>query len=94
MEFDFIADNSISKGKLIMIYNGLNIEFKNKQNEGAPGIKERLISFVANWKIIDSNPAEGEEIRVGRIEHERDPERFLFNYVAKSILSGVKTSIL
>jgi hypothetical protein len=93
MEFDYIADNEKAKGKLIMIYKGLDIAFKNKQTGKATGIKERLIAYVANKIIIDSNPVEGKGIRDGKIEYERDPERFFFSYTAKSILSGVKTSI-
>jgi hypothetical protein len=34
-----------------------------------------------------------EDVRPGIIEYERDPERFLFSYVVKSLMTGMKTSI-
>jgi hypothetical protein len=49
---------------------------------------------MANRKLIDANPLPGKEIREGEIDHERDPERFLFNYCFRSIFSGIRTTIL
>jgi hypothetical protein len=31
-------------------------------------------------------------VRIGIIDYKRDPEKFLFNYFVKSILSGIKSS--
>lgn len=42
----------------------------------------------------DSNPVPKEAVREGIIDNPRDPERFIFNYCAKSILSGIKSSIV
>jgi hypothetical protein len=42
---------------------------------------------------MDSNPIPGKEVRVGVIDYQRDPERFLFNYCFKSIMTGIKSSL-
>lgn len=93
MNFDYIADDSKAQGKMILIYNGLEIAVKNKISNDTTALKERIVSFIANKKIVNSNPRPGEEIRIGVIDYDRDPERFLFNYAAQSILTGVKSSI-
>ncbi len=93
MNFDFIADNTKATGQIIILYEGLDIALKNKQTDDTTGIKERFISYLANRYIIDSNPVAGEDVRVGIIDRERDPERSVFNYAAKSIISGIKGSI-
>jgi hypothetical protein len=49
--------------------------------------------MIANILVMESNPMPGEEVRPGIIEYERDPEKFLFNYVVRSLMSGITTSI-
>jgi len=94
IDFSFTANNTESKGSMTMIYNGLDLAFKNKNTDDTTAFKERLISVIANIKVIDSNPLPGNELRIGAINCERDPERYLFNYCARSILSGIKSSLL
>jgi hypothetical protein len=43
---------------------------------------------------MDSNPLPDKEIREGIIEYSRDPEKFLFSYCAKCIMSGIRSSII
>jgi hypothetical protein len=93
MNFNFTANNTEATGKMTLLYHGLDIAIKNKQTDDTTAIKEQILSLIANIKVIDSNPIQGEKIRVGIIYNERDPERFLFNYCFKSILSGIKSSI-
>ena len=57
-------------------------------------ILQRVTSIIASIKVIDSNPIPKEAVREGIIANPRDPERFIFNYCAKSILSGIKSSIV
>lgn len=94
MDFNFTATNTKSNGTMTMFYNGLNLSVTNKNTGDTTAFKERLITAVANIKVLDSNPLPGKETREGRIEYERDPEKFLFSYCAKSILSGVKSSLV
>ncbi|MDP2115335.1 MAG: hypothetical protein Q8K69_14895, partial [Bacteroidota bacterium] len=93
MNFSFTANNTKAAGQMNLRYNGLNIAVKNKRTDDTTAVKERVISVIANMKIMNSNPMPGEEVRVGIIDFERNPEKFVFNYCAKSILSGIKSSV-
>jgi len=94
MNFSFTADNSKASGKMILLYHGLNVAVKNKKTDDTTAIKERVTSIIANIKVIDSNPVPKEAVREGIIDNPRDPERFILNYCAKSILAGIKSSIV
>ncbi|MBE3084744.1 MAG: hypothetical protein IMZ64_00830, partial [Bacteroidetes bacterium] len=93
MNFSFTADNEKATGKMTMLYHGLDIAVKNKRTDDTTAFMEKLKSFIVNIKVPDSNPMPGKEVRVGIIDYERDPERFLFNYCFKSILSGIQSSL-
>jgi hypothetical protein len=94
MNFSFTANNAKATGKMTMLYHGLDIAVKNKRTDDTTAFVERLKSFIVNIKVLDSNPMPGKEVRVGIIDYERDPERFLFNYCFKSILSGIQSSLV
>lgn len=93
MNFSFMADNARATGNMKLIYEGLDLAVKNKRTDDTTAFKERLISAIANLKVMDSNPIPGEETRIGIIDYKRDPEKFLFNYCVKSIMSGIASSL-
>lgn len=93
MSFSFTADNKKANGTLTMLYNGLNLAIKNKRTDDTTAFRERLVSWLVNRKVADSNPLPGEEIREGIIDSDRDPERYLLNYCLKAVLSGIRSSI-
>jgi hypothetical protein len=93
MNFSFTANNAKATGKMTILYHGLDIAIKNKQTDDTTAFRERFISFIANRKVLDSNPIPDEDIREGIIDYERDPEKFLFGYCFKSILSGIRSSL-
>jgi hypothetical protein len=93
MNFSFTANNTKSAGQMNLRYEGLNVTVKNKRTDDTTAVKERVISVLANMKIMNSNPIPGEELRQGIIDFQRDPEKSFFNYCAKSIISGIKSSV-
>jgi len=93
MNFSFTANNTKSAGQMNLRYDGLNVAIKNKRTDDTTAVKERFISVIANMKIVNSNPMPGEDLRQGTIDFERDPEKSFFNYCAKSIISGIKSSV-
>lgn len=93
MNFSFTADNTKATGRLTMLYHGLDLAFKNKRTDDTTAFRERFISFIANRRVPDSNPFRGQEVREGIIDYERDPERSLFHYCFRSILSGITSSL-
>jgi len=93
MYFSHTATNKKASGKMTLIYNGLNITVKNKKTDDTTAFKERFISYIANRRILDSNPIKDEKVRVGIIDFKRDPERSIFHYCFNSILSGTTSSL-
>jgi len=93
LKFNFTANHYNARGKIIFLYHGMDITIKNNKTDDTTAFKEVLISFIANIKVYNSNPLPDKDIRIGIINYKRDPERFLFNYCVKSLLTGVKSSI-
>jgi hypothetical protein len=93
MSFRFTANNTKANGELTLLYNGLDITVKNRKTDDTTAFRERFISFIANRRILDSNPVGNEKTRVGIIDFERDPERFIIHYCFNSILSGITSSL-
>jgi len=94
MNFSISANNSNAIGQMILRYHDLHFVANGKGKENAISVKENSNSLLVNLIVLDSNPLPGKGVRVGVIQYERDPEKFLFNYVAKSILTGIKSSVV
>jgi hypothetical protein len=94
MHFSFVANNAKATGKMTLLYHDLDLAVKNKRTDDTTAIKERIISFIVNKKVMDSNPILGKDVREGIIDYNRDPEKFLFNYCFKSVLSGIQSSLV
>lgn len=94
LDFSFSANNTNASGSANLLYEGLNFVIMNKQNGNNTTITEKIKSLIANKLVIDSNPMPGKDVRLGIINYERDPEKFLFNYSIKAITSGITSSIL
>lgn len=93
MNFSFTANNTKATGEMTLLYHGLDVTLINKRTDDTTALKERIGSLIANIKILNSNPLPGNKIRKGIIYNKRDPEKFLFNYCFKSILSGITSSL-
>ncbi len=93
MQFNFNANNAKATGTMTLYYDGLNLSVKNSITDDTTAFKERIVSILTNIKVLNSNPLPKEELRVGIIDYDRDPEKSLINYCFKSVLSGVKSSI-
>ncbi len=93
IHFSLRADKNKANGKMTLLYHGLDVAVKTKKSNDTTAIASKVISLVANKKIEDANPTPGEPVREGIIDYERDPEKFLFNYCFKSILTGMKSTL-
>ncbi len=94
MNFSLTANNTKSTGSMNLLYHDLKIKVINRQTDETTGLKEQLVSVIANMMVIDENPKPGKEVREGIIDFERDKEKFIFNYWVQSLLTGVKSSLL
>lgn len=92
MTLNFRADNTKSTGQMTFLYHDLKLAKISKRTNDTSAFKEQFISFIANAIIIDSNPTQGNEIRIGIIDAERNPEKFIFNYWLRSALSGIQST--
>jgi hypothetical protein len=94
MDFNFTADNTKASGDLIMRYHDLDFVLVDKVTNETTSINNRIKSYLADLMVLDSNPVSVNNVRIGIIDYERDPEKFLFNYSFKSIFSGMKSSLV
>lgn len=94
LSFNLTGNDTKATGELIMLYSGLDINVKDKRDDEKSGVIEQFLTFIVNKGAYDANPLPSEEIRVGIIDYERDPTKFIFNYWLKSVLTGVKSTII
>lgn len=87
----FYGNDVRSVGEVRMKYSGFKVELIPEANI----VLKFLARFIGKKTLYHhlDNPADGEELRVGEIEFDRDVKRFVFNYWWKSFLSGVKDSM-
>jgi hypothetical protein len=93
MSFNLTANSKRADGKMTLLYHELDIAVINNVTDETTAFKERVISFIANKMIMNSNPLQGEKAREGIISFERDSEKSFVNYSFKSVLSGVTSSL-
>ncbi|WP_020532302.1 hypothetical protein [Flexithrix dorotheae] len=91
LKFNIRADKEYADGMMRMYYKNLNVQVLKKQPKKEGKIKS-FITMFANVVVKSKNPR-FLFLKKGKIYHERDPRRSIFNYWAKSALSGVKHSV-
>jgi hypothetical protein len=87
------ASDATATGNLEIYYNDLYVEL-NFYKEGAlKKLKNELVTDIANYILPDDNPGDNGTMRKGVIYFKRDTTRAIFNYIWKSTLSGLKSSV-
>jgi hypothetical protein len=81
-------------GRSILEYKNLKVTIlKNKKDK--PMKERKFLSFLANTFVVkDANPAGKKPIRVGMINYKRLPEKPFFYTLWKSLLEGLKGSVV
>jgi len=87
------ANDDFSKGYMVMHFQDLNIELQNTKPGTLNEWETALKTLVVNWILPDSNPKDDGKIRQGFIYYERNKSKGFFNFVWKSTLSGIKSSV-
>ncbi|HEX2395562.1 MAG TPA: hypothetical protein VHI78_09450, partial [Bacteroidales bacterium] len=90
LNFEFTADTMKASGELTFLYQNLKIEINNKNGY----LRDKISTWFTNYSTIDSNPRPGQKARTGSINYKRDPERFVFNYGIKSVMTGIKSTLV
>lgn len=94
IDFNFKAHNQSSTGDIKFLYNNLEIEIQKEKESGE--IKGRkFINFLVNSIFLPKqNPNKKGEEYHGIIKFDRDPNKGIFNYLWKSVFSGIKDTFL
>lgn len=94
-DWSFTADEREAFGRMKLLYSGLSLELLEKRTlEKARG-RDRILTFVLNtFALRSNNPRRfiGGTFQ-SNIYHQRDTDRFIFNYWWRTTLSGLKGSV-
>ncbi|MGK7392435.1 MAG: hypothetical protein ACNS60_18925 [Candidatus Cyclobacteriaceae bacterium M2_1C_046] len=93
LSFSLKADNDLAAGEMKFYYKSLKVSLLDKKTNKSSGLDESLASFFANTFVINSNNPSLFVLNEGNIYFKRDKSKSLFNYWAKSFLSGIVSSI-
>lgn len=91
MDFEIKLNEKRSKGTVMLRYKDLKVSLLNKETS-EENFGDKLKSLLANTFAVKSSNT-GDEPRTGNINFERDPQKSVFNYWWKSLLSGLKSSL-
>jgi hypothetical protein len=96
MAFSVTANQNNAIGDLKLDYNNLKIsvgKFNNKELSEDKSL-EWLVNLLINSILIKKdNPTRKKELRVGKIDFERDKTRFVVHYWLNSLFTGIPTSL-
>lgn len=87
------ANKKNSVGKLDLYYTNLSLKVMQQDDKGWSKFKAGLFSWAGNTFVRDQNPAKNGKFQEGVIYFERDVYKSIFNYLWKSIFSGIKSTI-
>jgi hypothetical protein len=87
------ANDHTAVGNLEIRYRDLYVELELIQHGFLKKWKNEIITDIANILLPDDNPDYKGKLRTGIIYFERDTTKGFFNYVWKSALSGLKSTI-
>ena len=88
-----IADSSKATGSLNFRYHNLAVQLQPTRPGTWHLIEQALLTEAVNLYLADRNPNEAGKMKTGIIYYERDPTKGFLNFVWKSVLSGIKSSV-
>jgi hypothetical protein len=88
------GDSYYALGSMLFKYNNLKVSTINKKNLKTKGMGKVIKSFFANAFVVKkNNPAFKFFPRDGAMYYERDPQKIVIDYVTKTAISGLVSSI-
>jgi hypothetical protein len=92
IEFSGIAKNNGSSGKMEFLYHDLDVEVELHDKAHW---KNSVLSFAANTVVASSNPeSENRPPKIVKFHTERDMNKGFINVILKSVLTGLKETVL
>lgn len=93
LRFDGVADRYVAQGNMYFYYSNLKVALIDKETGETKGFVQKLGSFIANSVVISSKNSKLFFPRTGDIFYERNPDKSIFSFGAKALISGIKNSI-
>jgi len=89
------ANDSIARGSLVFKYKKLKLAtYSRKKEKLNKGVLSPLINFMINDLVVKSNnPKFARKPRTGQVYFVRDTQKAVVNYLFKSILSGLTSTL-
>lgn len=94
-EWSFTANEREAFGRMKLLYSGVNLELLEKRTLERGRGRDRILTFVLNtFAVRSNNPRKfiGGTVQ-SNIYHQRDTDRFIFNYWWRTTVSGLKGSV-
>lgn len=94
-DWSFTANEREAFGKMKLLYSGLNLELLEVRTLERGRGRSRILTFVLNtFAVRSNNPRKfiGGTVQ-SNIYHQRDSDRFIFNYWWRTTVSGLKGSV-
>ncbi len=81
-------------GHIYFPYKGFKIQMVNRHTGKKGGIGDGILTFLANEILLKSNnPKFIGKLRIGEVYAKRNPQKAVFNYIWKSMLSGIESTL-
>lgn len=93
LTFNFSGNNDYSKGGMSFQYDNLKVNILDRQTYKSTGLNNNLRTFFANSFVVRGQNPNFFKNHEGSIFYKRDKSRSIFNFWAKSLLSGAVSSI-
>ena len=95
LTFKGYANNTISKGEMLFLYNNVSIKFLNQDDKTYTKIKNKFTAFIANTVIHKNNPSVGKTLaRTVNFKYTRDKNKGFINLIWKSLFNGIIETII
>jgi hypothetical protein len=95
LNFNVRLNDDVSDGQIMFKYTNLRIDKINENLLDRNDFDNTIKSLLANTFIIkNSNPTGGRDPRIGMIQFKRVKEKAIFDFWLKSVLDGVKTTVI
>ncbi len=88
------ANDDFAQGKLLFYYNDLSVSVIDKKQTTWTKIKTGVVTWAANDLVVNNdNPTKSGKMHTGVVYFKRDKEKGIINFLWKSTLSGLKSTM-
>jgi hypothetical protein len=88
------CNDDFAQGKLLFYYDNLSISVTDKKQTTWSKIKTGVVTWVADDLVVNNaNPTKSGKMHTGVVYFTRDKSKGIFNFLWKSCLSGLKSTM-